>query len=237
MKKIILFLLLVFISCGDKKEKVNLEPYTNGYIEQPNELYFYDKKTDSILKSIGIEDIRDISKEDIDILLEANSKGFFDKKNFCDLYKEWKIFDYQAKYKEADLLLTDLKRNLKLWDFFVINGYRLCPLALMEARQYSPYNKGSNESYQESSINPCVIAIDFIKQDLHNPSTLDYSLYDCNKEQQTDGSYVILRKISAKNSLGIEKEYIYKVRIGYMGGGDIDLNNWKLISIQSEEYR
>ena len=237
MKKIVLLLFVIFVSCGDKKEEVNVEPYTNDYVEQPKDVYYYDKKTDSILNKIGLEQIRDISQEDIDLLLKVNAEGFFDKKNFCDLYKESKIYDYQAKYKECDALLSELKKKPKLWDFFAVNGHRLCPLALMEAKEYSPYNNRSNEYYEESTINPCVIAIDFIKQDLYNPSTLDYSLYDCTKEQKSDGSYVILRKISAKNSLGAEKEYIYKVTIGYKGGGDNDVNNWKLISIQSEEYK
>jgi hypothetical protein len=238
MKKIILLFIMIVISCGEKKEEVTVDSYTRAYTEEPEPIYYYDKKTDSILNKIGLEVFRDISKEDIDVILEANSNGFFDNKSFCDFYKEWKILDFQKKFDDADKLLVELKKNKKLWDFFVINGYKICPVALIEARQYSVYNKKkSNEQFENSNLNPCIVSIDFIKKDLYNPSTLDYSLYDCNKEQKSDGSYVILRKISAQNSLGVERDYIYKVRIGFLGGDEYDSNNWKLISIQSEEYK
>jgi hypothetical protein len=85
--------------------------------------------------------------------------------------------------------------------------------------------------------NACIISEDFIKSDLTNPATAEFSNYDCSTENNPDGTYTVLRKISAKNSLGVEKEYIYKVKLGFKGGNWVDESNWNLISIQSEEYK
>ena len=63
------------------------------------------------------------------------------------------------------------------------------------------------------------------------------SVFDCSKETNSDGSYTILTKISAKNSFGIEKEFIYKVTLSYNGGITTDIGNWTLIKMQSEEYK
>lgn len=87
-----------------------------------------------------------------------------------------------------------------------------------------------------STINAKPISEDFIKQDLYNPSTADFSLFDAS--QEVEGNYyTILRKVSAKNSLGVEREYIYKVKLEYLGGNEYDISSWKLINMQSEEYR
>ena len=77
----------------------------------------------------------------------------------------------------------------------------------------------------------------FIKMDLNNPSTAEFSSFDCSSEINTDGSYTVLRKISAENSYGVEKEYVYKVTLKYKGGNWVDVSNWDLIKIQSKEYR
>jgi hypothetical protein len=90
---------------------------------------------------------------------------------------------------------------------------------------------GSNE------LDPCQISIDFIKDDLHNPSTIDYSSFDCSKEFDNINKYTILRKISAQNSFGVKKEYVYKLELKYLGGNQYDKSSWELISIKSEEYR
>jgi 3-oxoacyl-[acyl-carrier-protein] synthase-3 len=44
-------------------------------------------------------------------------------------------------------------------------------------------------------------------------------------------------KIGAKNAFGVESEFIYKVTLGFTGGDDLDIKNWKLISLRSEEVR
>lgn len=94
-----------------------------------------------------------------------------------------------------------------------------------------------SSSNTSESINPCIISEDFIKQDLYNPSSADFSMFDCSADKNSDGTYTILRKVSAKNSFGVEKEFIYKLKIGYKGGNWVDMNNWTLINIRSEEYR
>jgi hypothetical protein len=88
-----------------------------------------------------------------------------------------------------------------------------------------------------SEPNACVISEDFIKMDLNNPATANFSSYDCSTENNSDGSYTVLRKVSAENSFGVEKEFIYKVQLRFNGGEWTSTSNWDLISIQSEEYR
>lgn len=83
----------------------------------------------------------------------------------------------------------------------------------------------------------CSMAKDFIKLDLQNPATADFDLLDCTSEQNYDLSYTVMRKVSAKNALGVEKEYIYKIVIGFNGGEKYDRSSWKLVSMRSEEYR
>ncbi|WP_395058221.1 hypothetical protein [Flavobacterium sp.] len=103
----------------------------------------------------------------------------------------------------------------------------------------SSISSNYSSSYINSTddANPCVMSEDFIKKDLYNPTTADFSMFDCSTERNSDGTYTILRKISAKNSLGVEKEYIYKLKLGFKGGNWVDISNWDLINMRSEEYR
>ena len=89
----------------------------------------------------------------------------------------------------------------------------------------------------EKKMNPCSVSIDFIKQDLQNPATIDYSMFDCNYQKEYDNTYTVLRKISASNLYGVKKQYVYKLQIEYIGGNEIDESSWNLISIRSEEYK
>lgn len=238
MNKIVLLLFAIFISCGDKKEEINVEPYTNAYIEEPKEVYFFDKKTDSILKSIGIQDISSINKADLPVYMKSIEKGVFKDKSFCEFYKDYKMYEFRNELKKSDEVVKPLNDNIVLLTILGSYGYKLCPQALQEARissknpMYAP-----KKVYQDSNLDPCIISKDFIKMDLHNPSTADFSSLDCSKEQNWDRSYVILRKVTAENSLGIEKIFIYKLKIAFLGGNASDINNWKLLTIQSEEYK
>lgn len=96
-----------------------------------------------------------------------------------------------------------------------------------------------SNSYTNSdeNANPCIISEDFIKQDLRHPTTADFSMFDCSTDKNTDGTYTILRKVAAKNSLGVESSFIYKVTLGFKGGNWVDMSNWTLIKMQSEEYK
>ena len=101
------------------------------------------------------------------------------------------------------------------------------------------HEEPSSSSYTNSDTdaNPCIISEDFIKQDLRHPSTASFSSLDCSTDKNSDGTYTILRKVSAKNSFGIESSFIYKLRLGFKGGNWVDMNNWTLINLQSEEVR
>lgn len=87
----------------------------------------------------------------------------------------------------------------------------------------------------EASPNPCIMVEEFIKQDLSNPNTLEHSVFDCNKESTGYNTWTVLTKISAKNAFGVSQEYIYKVVMKYKGGIDVDIKNWELISMRSEQ--
>jgi hypothetical protein len=85
--------------------------------------------------------------------------------------------------------------------------------------------------------NPCIISEDFIKQDLRYPESADFSAFDCSTEKNDDGSYTILRKVSAKNAFGVESSFVYKVQLIFKGGEWTDTSNWDLVNIRSEEYK
>ena len=94
----------------------------------------------------------------------------------------------------------------------------------------------TESTYQLSDI-VCEMSKDFIKQDLNYPKSADFSILDCSVENNSDGSYTILRKVGAQNAFGVESEFIYKVSLAYTGGIEVDIKNWKLISIRSEEVK
>lgn len=97
------------------------------------------------------------------------------------------------------------------------------------------YNSKSSDDEYSSDVNPCLMSEDFIKRDLKFPDEADFPFLDCNSTDNGNGTYTVLRKISAKNAFGVEKKYIYKVEMRYNGGISVDINNWELISLRSEE--
>lgn len=88
-----------------------------------------------------------------------------------------------------------------------------------------------------SEPNPCLMSKDFIKQDLTYPDEAEFSSLDCNSETNADGTYTVLRKVTAKNAFGVKTTFVYKVLLRYNGGIGVDKNNWTLIDMQSEEYK
>ena len=85
--------------------------------------------------------------------------------------------------------------------------------------------------------NACLMSEDFIKMDLNYPAEAEFPFLDCNAEDNGNGKYTVLRKISAKNAFGVESELIYKVELQFNGGVTVDENNWELLSIRSEEVK
>ena len=94
----------------------------------------------------------------------------------------------------------------------------------------------ANYNYEASDISAKSISEDFIKMDLRYPSTADFSAFDVSEELE-GLNHIILRKVKAKNAFGVESEFVYKLTLRYTGGNEYDLSSWKLIKIQSEEYR
>ena len=88
-----------------------------------------------------------------------------------------------------------------------------------------------------SEPSPCVISEDFIKKDLRYPDTAVFSAFDCSTENNSDGSYTILRKVSAQNAFGVQSSFVYKLQLRFKGGDWTETSNWDLISIRSEEYK
>lgn len=175
-----------------------------------------------------------LSPSETEILKKAIEVDLFKDKSFCEYYKEYKILELAGKLKESDNVIKSFKKIEGLELLFASKGHEFCAYELREIKNS---NKGSNNFTFLNSENSCSISEDFIKMDLINPATADFSLFDCNLEKNSNGSYTILRKVAAQNSFGVEKEFIYKVNIGYIGGDELDKSSWKLISIKSEEYR
>lgn len=92
-------------------------------------------------------------------------------------------------------------------------------------------------SCSEDKPNACMISEDFIKADLNYPEEADFPFLDCHETDNSDGTYTVLRKISAKNAFGMEKQYIYKVELKFNGGITSDSDNWELLSMRNEEVQ
>lgn len=102
-------------------------------------------------------------------------------------------------------------------------------------------NSGTSDSSIENKIESegfdasCVIAEDFIKRDLRYPAEAEFSILECVRESQNDGSIMVMRKFTAKNGFGVKSEYIYKLYLNFKGGEEYNKNNWELISMEGEE--
>jgi len=228
MKKYLFLILIVLSSCNNEKRYYSVVVYDE---KQLNGQITRKEKIDTIFK-----------KNDTLALVSAYTSycisHLLDKK-----YEEEKIDDYS---KTINFYLLNEKKE-KVQDFLsqsektkIYNDIKKDVYSdskdTISSKNRKKLNNSSYLVYQECD-NVCLTSQDFIKQDLKNPSTADFSTFDCSSERNSDGSYIVLRKVTAKNSFGVEKEFIYKVTLGFKGGNWVDLTNWDLIKIQSEEYR
>lgn len=224
MKKLLLLLLIGFLlSCESDK--------TYKYIEHLKETNVDGKLIDKI------EEEEIIAKNDTLAYIRAYSKfkisqrsaeySMTSKSSYPNEVLSFELYDEKGNdITNIDFVTRELEKNET--DEYVL-------------KMHNPYEgisngKNNKRNYQSADINPCVMSEDFIKKDLRYPNTAKFSTFNCSSEQNSDGSYTVLRKVSAKNAFGVESEFIYKVRIGFTGGNEVDINNWKLIGIQSEEY-
>ena len=231
MKKIVLLLIAIFlISCnGTKKEEVIANEKT--IILDTTKIANQEKslsEQQKFLKENGFKYDSEFSKEQFEEFKGLIKSGVFKEKSFCDVYKE----TLNLQGKELKKYISKYKK-IKYFDTLLfMYGPKVCEMSSVRENYSKEYYVNTDESN-----NACIIAKDFIKKDLYNPSTADFSVLDCSAEQNTDGSYTVMRKVSAQNSLGVEREFIYKLRIGFKGGEWTEISNWTLIKIQSEEYR
>lgn len=235
MRKIRILLLttILLLSCGNK-EKTDEEKhqdliyklekdYKNGKISEQE---FFFRSRDIIYK----EDIREI---DFNAIKKGFEQNLFANKTICEYYKEYKNLEFDNKITDAEKIISPLKNVDNLDTAILVNGYLLCPAELELAKLKR--DSKNKDSYLHPTSDGCVVSKDFIKQNLINPSSANFSIFDCSSELNKNGSLTILRKVSAKNKLGVESQFIYKVKIAYLGGDENNPKNWKLLSIDSEE--
>jgi len=231
MKKLLLLLVFVLFqtSCSKKTEAENEKIITDSIINELNKteltevekfLLENDFKTDAEFTDSQFKEFKN--------LIES---GAFKDESFCDVFQKSLDITNNSKNYKQDLkkLFSKYKDIPYIEDLVMMYGWKVC--------QPKKNNSNKNNYVHSSDANPCIISEDFIKDDLYNPETASFSSFNCSNEENSDGTYTILRKVSASNKLGIETEFIYKVKIGFKGGNWVDIDNWDLISIQSEEYR
>lgn len=218
---------VLFFSCKNETKPIVAPKTEHEVIEEitlnPKQVF---------LKENGMSPI-DLTDDEFAMLEKAVELGLFKEKNFCQFYEEYKILEFAQKYKESDKVISSFKKVSNLDFLLGVKGAELCPEALTRAKIS---RDGKKTVYLKPKINPCEISKDFIRKDLQHPSTASFSTFDCSSEVNSDNSFTILRKVSAKNSFGLELEFIYKLRFGFTGGNETDIKNWKLIGIVSEEY-
>ena len=230
MKKLILGLILLsFIGCKQNNNEASNSDTTkldtvkkdSISIDQPIKLTSNQK----FLKDNNFKVDAEFSESQFKEFKKTIESNLFKEISFCDVYNEALKLDgielkrYLNKYKSIPYFETLL----------FMYGPKVCSINISSQRN-------AISSYEESD-NVCTTSKDFIKKDLRYPDTAEFSMLDCSSERNTDGSYTILRKVSAKNVYGVQSSYIYKLRLGFKGGDWIDINNWDLISIKSEEYK
>lgn len=226
----LLFSIVLFMSCKQETKKEPVNTAVENVIIDTIEVIVPDKiltPQEQYLSDNGFKIDAGFSDSQFKEFKAAIETGLFEKESFCDVYKN--------ALNMQDNALKKYLRNYRTIEAFetilFMYGPRVCDM--------TSRTQESNSSYKntDESANPCIISEDFIKQDLHNPSTADFSMFDCSADKNADGTYSILRKVSAKNSLGVEKEFVYKLKLGFKGGNWVDMSNWTLINIQSQEYR
>jgi hypothetical protein len=233
MKKIIMLLLLLFIiACKQEVKEVIITTQPEIVAVDTTTIITPNKpltNQEQFLQDNGFKTDAGFTDSQFKEFKSTINSGLFKKESFCDVYKKAlnlegnELKKYLHKFRKIDYFETIL----------FMYGPKVCDMT--SSRQ----GNISSSSYinTDESANPCIISEDFIKQDLQNPSTADFSMFDCSADKNSDGTYTILRKVSAKNSFGVEKEFIYKVSIGFKGGNWVDISNWSLINIQSQEYK
>ncbi|WP_134344340.1 hypothetical protein [Flavobacterium psychrophilum] len=227
MKKLILlFLVFALFSCKNDTEVIpEIETPINDVIVDTPEVVLTDQE--KYLVENGFKQDAGFTDSQFKEFKSAIETGLFKKESFCDVFRK------SLKLSGNDLK-SYLKKFRKIPEFETIlffYGPKVCDAKVIVETQTSSYSNSTDDA------NPCVMSEDFIKKDLYNPATADFSMFDCSTDRNSDGTYTIMRKVSAKNSLGVEKEYIYKLKLGFKGGNWVDISNWDLINMRSEEYR
>lgn len=234
MKKIILLLaILIFISCKENKKIYKIidivdEENISGQIERKEIVNIKEYDNDSIASIMAYTFFCLHSKLDKDYA----DKGIKDYSKAIS----FKLLNEQNKLIITDKYLTkEIKDKIFKERFEQKSALDFLDKDKVSSKKEEP-SLSSYTNYDDDA-NPCIISKDFIKQDLNNPATADFSMFDCSTDKNSDGTYTVLRKVSAQNSFGVEKEFIYKLKLGFKGGNWVDISNWDLIKIQSEEYK
>lgn len=95
---------------------------------------------------------------------------------------------------------------------------------------YKVFINGSKEP------NACFASETFIKSDLKFPKEAELPFLECHVTEKDSDTYTVLRKVTAVNAFGVEQDYIYKVKLRFLGGDELEKGNWELISLRKEVY-
>lgn len=182
------------------------------------------------LKDNGFNENAEFTDSQFQEFKKTIESGLFKKETFCEVYQK----GLKLQGAELDKYLKKFKKIDYFETLLFMYGPKVCNSKPIINEEFTSISSYTNS---EEDVNPCIISEDFIKQDLRHPSTADFSSFDCSTTKNDDGTYTILRKVSAQNSFGVESSYIYKVQLGFKGGNRVDMSNWDLINIRSEEFR
>lgn len=186
------------------------------------------------LRDNGFNEDADFSESQFKEFNSIIETGLFKDVSFCEVFQKSLYITNNSKNAVADLkkLYSKYKKIPYFDTVLSVYGFKVCNPKPIHHEKTSPIYINSDEN-----ANPCIISKDFIKQDLTNPDEADFALFDCSTDKNSNGTYTILRKVITKNVYGVKKSYIYKLTIGYKGGNWVDISNWDLIKMQSEEYK
>jgi len=86
----------------------------------------------------------------------------------------------------------------------------------------------SSKSHEDAAY---IVSKDFAKQKLTYPEEADFPWIPKYSQMDADSIYTVVGEVTSKNGFGVKVKFTYKCRLKFLGGDDLDTNNWQLIDM------
>ncbi|HNX89686.1 MAG TPA: hypothetical protein PKH58_11425 [Paludibacteraceae bacterium] len=83
----------------------------------------------------------------------------------------------------------------------------------------------NSDSTIDNGIRCSIMAEDFVKSKLKYPNEVKFNTNQYVHEVEGSEA-IVLNKFTAKNSFGVESNFVYKIWLSFNGGDWTEINNW-----------